>query len=564
MPFFETRSFPHQDISSKTVSCVCAWLLVLGSIGSACDSKSTPDDEARSVEAAPVERSPAFHLAMAGAQHWMARAKQQSFDKAMMRARNQIARQERESRPRPPNELLEQGNHLTLLFSANNHGEREDCGCKRNPLGGLTRRATLIELVAQATPKQNGADSPEQELQHLYKYWEIERGEEVVLHEAPIFIADAGDLLFAHTTIKSAPKSSQDASFEQAEAVIAGLNLSPPDVVNVGENDLALGLDALKKLTASARFPFVSANLRGMDGSAPFDDHLLVERGEQKIAYIGIIKPRARHKDYYLQQGVKVEEPLEAYVRAANKLPEDVDLVVLLSNEGVPATEKLIPAIKARGARVDVAIASGSNMLTKQARWVDGVPLVEPMSQGKHFGRLDVVLRGEAHDPPDFMNESANRLELLDEYRRAWLAYLNASYSLRRQQEQLARYELQASDGLVPEQAGRLSTLPGSRRKMDGESQQKEKKDAPPSPEQLAKNRETAKSAIARERERLVQLGARLELTSKEALRLAAKLEESSSGQAGSGDDWFEMRIVPVLLEIPEQSATRKALDKFK
>jgi 2',3'-cyclic-nucleotide 2'-phosphodiesterase (5'-nucleotidase family) len=39
---------------------------------------------------------------------------------------------------------------VTLLYNGSVHAELHDCGCKSKPLGGLARRAALIEAVETA------------------------------------------------------------------------------------------------------------------------------------------------------------------------------------------------------------------------------------------------------------------------------------------------------------------------------------------------------------------------------------------------------------------------------
>jgi 2',3'-cyclic-nucleotide 2'-phosphodiesterase (5'-nucleotidase family) len=51
------------------------------------------------------------------------------------------------------------------------------------------------------------------------------------------------------------------------------------DALAVGERDLALGVEELKKRAAAARVPLLAANLVGRDGKKPFEQRRLLKVG---------------------------------------------------------------------------------------------------------------------------------------------------------------------------------------------------------------------------------------------------------------------------------------------
>lgn len=478
-------------------------------------------------EAVPVVWTSSQELAQSTAEHWVARAKERAFSDAILRARSQVLREEEEAEPGLPRELATSAQRFTFVFSANNHGEREDCGCKRNPLGGLTRRATLLDMTNKTSSDVVAA-----------RYWESK-----VERDGTLFVVDAGDALFKSTTVKSSPKSAQDKAMRHAEGVIDALNLRPPDALNVGEHDLALGEGALQMLAKRASFSFISANLRKAGSSdLLFPGHVVVEREGKKVAYIGLTKQHARVTDYYKQQGVEVDAAKAAYIREVAALPEGMDVVVMLNNEGIPATQVLINELRAEGVRVDVALVSNSNMNTKKPRWTAGVPVLEPMSRGKHLGRLDLWVKGS--EPPSFINDVPSKVAALDAYRRTWHGYLQASYQLEKLQERIARQRVILELGEVP--------TTGSK----GESEALDET-------QIAAGKARAKKALARAESQLGPLEQRVALTSKDAMAAAALLDTPVVLPA-RGDDWAQVHIVPVLLEIPEEPATRRVLDRYK
>ncbi len=515
----------------RALTSFCALLCVCGFLG--CDSSKPTPTSTTPEPSVPkkVEVTPSDKLVMAGAEHWVSHATERAFSEAILRARSQLVRAEEEEASQPPAELAARAARLTFVFSANNHGEREDCGCKRNPLGGLGRRATLIDMANLTDEDETAA-----------RYWEAK-----LERDGSLIVLDAGDALFKSTTLKSAPEKSREQALRHAEAVVEAMNLRPPDVMNVGEYDLSLGVEVLEKLAKRAKFPMISANLRKKgEQKLLFPAHLVVEKaGGQKIAFIGLTKQRARVLDYYKQQGVEVDEAKAAYKREVAALPEDVDVVVMLNNEGVPATQALIKELEAEGVRVDMAFVSNSNLMTKKPRWTMGVPVLEPMSRGKHLGRVDVWRKGD--EPLAFMNNTPSTILKLDQYRRAWQKYLQAIKQRDQLRERLARYGVIMELGEVPAE------------KATGK-----KDDKPLTPDQLQARKDRAKKDLERDQKRLDALNKRVELTSKEARKLAAELDRDEATVASRGDDWIEVHVVPVLLEIPEEPSTRRVLDRYK
>ncbi len=512
---------------------------------SSCESnKTSANDTVKAEPVVPAKLTAEQILNQASAKHWIARARQQSFDKAMLHTKNQLMRQERETRPSIPTELLENADHLVIIFSANNHGEREDCGCKRNPMGGLTRRATMIDLARQT--RDNTSDD---DLKALNKYWGFEHDASFSPFADAVFVADAGDLLFPHSTVRSSPQDNQHKLKQQAEAIVMALNERAPDVFNIGELDLSMGLGTLEELAKKATFPFISANLkRASDDSFPFKGHVVVERHGQKIAFIGLTKSRARVSDFHKQQGVKVAEPFVSYQREIANVPQDVDMVVLLNNNGMEETEALVKKLKAAKLRVDAAIVSNSNRMTADPRWTGGVPVVEPLSRGKKLGRMDLFLRGDG--PPHYMNETASKMALFVEYRGAWQGYLNAVYMRDRNREKIAELKLKLySKAPVPQ----------------SNTKDKASKSAPKKPI----NEAGIKNSLMQLKKKEELLESRVKLTSESALEFVAKIKDMESSSVsdqtrGSSDDWCDARVMPVLLEIPEEDRTRKILDKYK
>jgi 2',3'-cyclic-nucleotide 2'-phosphodiesterase (5'-nucleotidase family) len=485
---------------------LCAALYLLG-----CDvGKPAPTDAAKPVVPVAEVASPALEAAHAQAQSHFAGALRLGMRDALpLIARAAHDQLLKVSGERPANAPV-----FTLIVTSNIHGEREDCGCKMNPLGGLARHATLTLLAKTPADAQ------------AVKYWGKDLPQpQVVLR------ADAGDLLFRSASVSEWGEDQKKLHMRAAQAVIAGLNAAPPDVINVGELDLALGWEGFRRLREGAKAPFISANLRLPDGSAPLPASVIVERGGAKIAFIGLLKEQSLIPDYWKTKGVKVEPAAPAYLEAARALPTDVKLVVLLSNLGLSDTERLVKAIRAEGGRVDAALVSNTNSLSPRPLWPAGVPMVEAMSRGKHIGRLDLWLPGEAGQVV-YRNGREDMSALVQAYGRRYATYQETRAALR-------ELERQRAELLLKQPAG-ADTLSADVRRTNEE------------------RLNTLAFTIQETTKRLV-------LVAGDLAEAGAALEQAwGAGTSVQGSAWAEWRHAEVKLDIAQHPAVRKALDAHR
>ncbi len=193
--------------------------------------------------------------------------------------------------------------------------------------------------------------------------------------------------------------------------------------------------------------------------------------------------------------------------------------MVLLSNLGLPSTTKLVRKLRAGKARVDVAVVSNSNRLTKSATWVEGVPVVEPLSRGKYFGRVDIFRVGTREQPLAFLNQVPDTQKTLKEYQRAWNTLAEANLAGLRAENEMLKLKL-SQIVMVSAKA-----------------------------ETVRKRREKASK--------------RAKLAASTVRELADALKSASSEVASPGNDWWELRIVPVSLSIPQSKKLRKVLDRY-
>lgn len=511
----------------RMLSLLCALTLALG-----CEPAKAPNKVDVSASAKPAEAPEAQtrvyselelrgnDQAVLNAQAVVWRSQLGAFSRAMAAASNQLMQQQRErlDERKPPSDAQV----LSFLFSANNHGEREDCGCKAKPLGGLDRRATLIKLA-----REGGAQEQQ--------YWNT-----IGPRTDSIFVVDAGESLFKDAYFDVSKQGVPKQMLELAQGVVEGMNVTPPDVFNVGERELALGWGALDVLRKKAKFPMISANLRDEAGKPLLEPSLVVERGGRKVAFIGLMRAHSRVPDFLKARKLSVEEPVEAYAKALERVPQDVDAVVLLSNEGVVDTQKLVERLKAKALRVDLALVSGSNQMTETPKWAQGVPVIEPMSQGKYFARVDLYQAGPKSW--SFGNNYPDAVADLSAYRQAWESYMHGRLAIIQDTEALGTIELEKLKATKQAQsAPSASPAPGPAK-------------APQDQEQLR----------ARLDQRLKQQRKRQDLYLKTWGDEVRALERALLAPPPTGEDWVDVRVVEVKITIPQEPKTRKVLDRYK
>ncbi|QDG49258.1 hypothetical protein FIV42_00425 [Persicimonas caeni] len=527
------------EIKGKHIAAAVVLGVFFGVIKYQCDSVEPPEKvEAEAEEV--VELTPEQRLASLEATGAVASAHQEAINASMREVNRRLHIAERQREQKAP--AADEVDVLTILFSANIHGEREDCGCKRNPLGGLSRRQTLVELAREHDSKPTE------------KWW----GSELPAPDA-VFNVDAGDLLFKSTSLEHHPEEMQNKAREHARAVVAGLGAHAPDVVNVGELDLVFGLDTYRDYVAKASFPVVSANLYTKEGERPFDGHQVVSRDGKKVAFVGLLKPKSRVHEYYKKRELDVRDPQKAYVDELAKLPDDVDLVVMLSNLGMNDTTDLVETLVEEGARVDAAVVSNTNRLTRSPEWAAGVPVVEPLSRGKYFGRLDLRLGEEPGVA--YANAVEDPRKVVQDYRRAWSSY----FSAREQERNTAREIAELEREFASQKERARETDEKLARKEGGKDGEKEGGEGKGDAERFVDAAGAkAQSRIEFLKKKLPTLQKRVETTSKAVADQVAKLGTIDDMVAyGDGDDWASVRIVQVKLEIPQDRKVRRVLDRL-
>ena len=415
------------------------------------------------------------------------------------------------SKQPPPELVTENTKKFTVFFGANNHGERNDCGCRSNPLGGLGRRHVMLRaLTDERTAPEIWGDA----------------GPAI----GPVFHVDGGDSLFANNTIDRSHAEGQKVAKYDAESVMLALGTFAPDAFAVGEHDLVFGADFLRKLADKAKVPLVSANVRDAEsGELLFAPSVIVDRDGTKVAFVGVTKQKTRRGEFYTERKLTVDDPHEA-VKTAVAALEPHDAVVLLSNLGLVETKDLVLDLSTAGVPVELAIASSTNRMTGDPEFSGGVPVMEPLSRGKYVGRADIWLNG---DETVYRNGAIATPAAMRDYRRTVRSYWTTRKSVLRERLKIAEVEMS------------IESIDGSQQPDTGAVR-----------EELIKRRE---QTIASHQKRLETYQTRLDGSAESLLKSIVRARPQTGEP--TGDDWIAGLVVPVKIEIEPHPATRRVLD---
>lgn len=230
---------------------------------------------------------------------------------------------------------------IRIGVTGNNRGLLTPCGC-RIPSGGWARIATMTN----------------------------EPGPSYVL-------AGAGNHFFHHTPIPG-----EDQIFEQKKAAFQASLFSEfaYEAINIGQFDLCYGIKVLNSFREKYDLPFISVNLRDLEGNPVFPPYRIINKDGMDIMFIGIC---------FLTDGFnfKVDDPLETLEALYNDgVFEQADLVILLAD--TPA--KLLSDFVKEHDGIDMIIGAKEHAFTGLPIHYKNTALVQLGSQGKRFGVLNI------------------------------------------------------------------------------------------------------------------------------------------------------------------------------
>jgi len=163
------------------------------------------------------------------------------------------------------------------------------------------------------------------------------------------------------------------------------------EVWTPGNHDFDISSENLRRLTAIAKFPTVSANILDTLGGFPVNnkEYLIIEKNGLKIGIIGIMSG-----EFYTlvnqpsSAGIKILPPIETVKRLAAQLDPQTDLLIALTHQGVDDDSLLAMSVQG----LDVIVGGHSHTRLKHPKKINGVLIVQAGSNCENLGVLDLTV----------------------------------------------------------------------------------------------------------------------------------------------------------------------------
>jgi 2',3'-cyclic-nucleotide 2'-phosphodiesterase (5'-nucleotidase family) len=174
----------------------------------------------------------------------------------------------------------------------------------------------------------------------------------------------------------------------QGTSTIEVMNAMDFTAMVLGNHEFDFGLETLKKLTGQACFPFLAANIEGLDGVRPY---IIKELGGVKVAVIGLVTedtPVATHpKNVSGLTFLPAAESLRSVLAVLNGR---ADLVVVLSHLGLPADRRLARDVEG----IHLIVGGHTHTRMEKPLLINQTFIVQAWEHGKVLGLVDLKWDG--------------------------------------------------------------------------------------------------------------------------------------------------------------------------
>jgi 2',3'-cyclic-nucleotide 2'-phosphodiesterase (5'-nucleotidase family) len=234
------------------------------------------------------------------------------------------------------------GKPATILFSADNQGVLNACGCPSDPSGGFAKRQTVIEDFLHIRPN--------------------------------VLVVDAGDMF------RDRPNT------QKVKYLCMAIERAKYDAIAAGDQEFQLGVAPLQALARQYKLPLICANVCDEAGQPVFPPHVIRQAGDLRIGIFAVVAEDAKSAaSLDWRKGLKIEPPLEAARREVHDLA-GCDVIVALSHQSLEASQDM--ARKVPGIHVIVS-GHDETRLNKPLK-VEGTTIVSTGAAGRVVGALAI------------------------------------------------------------------------------------------------------------------------------------------------------------------------------
>jgi 2',3'-cyclic-nucleotide 2'-phosphodiesterase (5'-nucleotidase family) len=190
------------------------------------------------------------------------------------------------------------------------------------------------------------------------------------------------------------PESVQQSARLKAEVIAQIYRKIGIDAVNVGELDLALGINYLKELAKKQSFPFISANLVDDKGAPIFPRYVIRSVNGKSVGIFGVIGDTSEMStkvNEITKGAASVQDPLEAAEAVVKELnTKKVDYIVALTHQGTNRDW----VIARRVSGIDLVVGGHDKQRTKDPFEAEKTLIVQAGEKGQYQGMLQVAMDG--------------------------------------------------------------------------------------------------------------------------------------------------------------------------
>ena len=203
-------------------------------------------------------------------------------------------------------------------------------------------------------------------------------------------VVDSGDLFNEDEVI---PESIEKSAKLKAELIADIFKAVGIDAVNVGELDLALGVDFLKDLEKKHDFPLISTKLVDSNNEPIFKRYVIKKANDKNVGIIGLYGDTSEMvaKISEITKGaVTVQDPIQAAEAAVIELTGKVDYIIALTHQ--VANRDWVVARRVKG--IDLVVGGHDKQRTKDPQEADTTLIVRAGEKGQYQGMLQVSMDG--------------------------------------------------------------------------------------------------------------------------------------------------------------------------
>jgi 2',3'-cyclic-nucleotide 2'-phosphodiesterase (5'-nucleotidase family) len=238
-----------------------------------------------------------------------------------------------------------------------------------------------------------------------------------------LIVVDSGDLLNEHAKIKDSFMPSARLKAELLAKVNRSVGI---DAINVGELDLALGLDYLKDLQKKYELPFISANIVDDKDQLVFEPYVIKKIGSFKVGIIGMMGNTSDVSKLMAEivgDSLSVLDPMKTVEARVTELKDKTDFIIVLTHQHIG--RNWVIARKIDG--VDVIVGGHHKQRLKTPYEANDTYIVQSGEKGQYQGMLEITIADDGTKSAqntlvkmdDQIANDANVKKMIDEFNQA-------------------------------------------------------------------------------------------------------------------------------------------------